>query len=199
MREIITITQITLDGIMQAPGGPDEDRAGGFSQGGWAMPLVDDALSRVIDEIIANDFDMLLGRHTYQIFAAYWPHQGDDRIAKAFNRAKKYVVTRHRDHLDWENSQPITGDVVSEIRRLKTIDGPAIHVWGSSELLQTLIPAELIDEYRLWVFPVVLGEGKRLFEDGVRPFELSLVQSASTPQGVLINTYRSADAKTTSA
>jgi dihydrofolate reductase len=192
MRKIIAITQLTVDGVMQAPGGPEEDTTNGFTHGGWAMPLVDDALSQAIDETIAGEFDMLLGRRTYEIFAAYWPNQGDSPIAKAFNKATKYVVTRSLDHLDWETSLPIGGDVVDEVRHLKTSDGPALHIWGSSELLQTLIVAELVDEYRLWVFPLVLGEGKRLFENGVPPRGLTLVETRSTPKGVLINTYRSA-------
>ena len=191
MRKIIVITQVTVDGVMQAPGGPEEDPANGFTHGGWAMPLVDDALSQAIDETIAGEFDMLLGRRTYETFAAYWPNQGDNPIAKAFNRATKYVVTRSLDQLDWENSQRIGGDVVDEVRRLKASDGPALHIWGSSELLQTLIAAELVDEYGMWVFPLVLGEGKRLFENGVPPGGLALIETRSTPKGVLINTYRS--------
>jgi dihydrofolate reductase len=135
---------------------------------------------------------MLLGRRTYEIFAAYWPNQGDNAIAKAFNKATKYVVTRSLHQLDWENSQPIGGEVVDEVRRLKASDGPAFHVWGSSQLLQTLIAADLIDEYRLWVFPVVLGEGKRLFGNGVPPRALSLVATRNTPKGVLLNVYRPA-------
>jgi len=135
---------------------------------------------------------MLLGRRTYEIFAAYWPNQGDDPIAKAFNKATKHVVTRSLDQLDWQKSQHIGGDVVDEVRRLKASDGPALHIWGSSELLQTLIAAEVVDEYRIWVFPLVLGEGKRLFENGVPPRGLTLVATASTPMGVLLNTYRPA-------
>jgi dihydrofolate reductase len=192
MRRIIAITQVTLDGVMQAPGGPEEDPTNGFTHGGWAMHFVDDAAKRVIDETIAAEFDMLLGRRTYEIFAAYWPNQGDNPIAKAFNKATKYVVTRSLDRLDWKKSQRIGGDVVDEVRRLKASDGPALHVWGSSELLQTLIAAELVDEYRLWVFPVVLGEGKRLFENGVPPRGLTLVETRSTPRGVLVNTYHPA-------
>lgn len=192
MRKIIAITQVTLDGIMQGPGGPDEDRTNGFSLGGWAMRFVDDAAQRVIDETIAGEFDMLLGRRTYEIFAGYWPHQGDNPIAKAFNKATKFVVTRTLDQLDWNTSQRISGDVVDEIRRLKASEGPVLHVWGSSALLQTLIGADLIDEHRLWVFPVLLGEGKRLFEKGVPPRGLSLVTTRSTPSGVLLNTYRPA-------
>jgi len=190
MRKLIAITQVTLDGVMQAPGGPEEDPRNGFTHGGWAMPFLDDALSQAIGETIAGEFDMLLGRRTYGIFAAYWPNEGDDNpIAKAFNKATKYVVTRSLDHLDWETSLHIGGDVVDEVRRLKASDGPALHIWGSSDLLQTLIAAELIDEYHIWFFPLVLGEGKRLFENGVPPRGLALVETRSTPKGVLINTY----------
>src|SRR4030095_6168493 len=119
------------------------------------MPFVDDTASKVIGEIIAGEFDMLLGRRTYDIFAAYWPNQGDNPIAKAFNKATKYVVTHRPGQLGWKTSQPIGGDVVDEVRRLKASDGPALHIWGSSELLQTLIGAELVDEYRMLVFPLV--------------------------------------------
>jgi dihydrofolate reductase len=192
IKKIIAITQVTLDGVMQSPGGPEEDSSNGFTHGGWAMPFLDDVLKQVIVETIAGEFDMLLGRRTYEIFAGYWPNRGDNPIAKAFNRATKYVVTRSLDQLDWENSQRIGRDVVDEVRRLKASDGPALHIWGSSELLQTLIAAELVDEYRIWVFPLVLGEGKRLFEDGVPPRGLSLVATRSTPKGVLLNTYRPA-------
>jgi len=192
MRKIIVITQVTLDGVMQAPGGPEEDPSNGFTHGGWAMPFVDDALSQVVGETIAGEFDMLLGRRTYEIFAAYWPNQGDNPIAKAFNKATKYVVTRSLDRLDWDNSQRLEGDVVDEVRRLKASGGPELHIWGSSELLQTLIAADLVDEYRVWVFPVVLGEGKRLFENGVPSRGLTLAETRSTPMGVLLNTYRPA-------
>lgn len=190
MREIIAITQVTLDGIMQAPGGPEEDPSNGFTHGGWALPFGDDVLHQIIGETIAGEFDMLLGRRTYEIFASYWPHHADNPIGKAFNRATKYVVTRSLSQLDWEHSHPIGGDVVAELRRLKASAGPVLHLWGSSELLQTLITAELVEEHRLWVAPVVLGKGKRLFEPGVPPRGLALVETRSTPKGVLINTYR---------
>lgn len=190
MRKIIAITQVTLDGVMQSPGGPEEDPRNGFTHGGWAMRFLDQAASQVIDEIMAGEFDMLLGRRTYDIFAAYWPHQGDNTIAKAFNKATKYVVTHNPGGLGWERSQHIGGDVVDELHQLKASDGPELHIWGSSELLQTLIAAELVDEYRMWVFPVVLGKGKRLFENGVPPCDLSLIATQSTPKGVLLNTYR---------
>ena len=190
MRKLVAITQVTLDGVMQAPGGREEDPRNGFTHGGWAMPFLDDGLNQAIGETIAGEFDMLLGRRTYEIFAAYWPNQGDNPIAKAFNKATKYVVTRRLARLDWEKSQRIDGDVVEEVRRLKASDGPALHIWGSRELLQTLIAAELVDEYRIWVFPLVLGEGKRLFENGVPPRGLTLVETRSTRAGVLVNTYR---------
>ena len=192
MRKIIAITQVSVDGVMQAPGGPEEDPSNGFTHGGWAMPFRSDAGKRVVDETIAGEFDMLLGRRTYQIFTAYWPHQGDNPIAKAFNKATKYVVTRRPDRLDWEHSQRIDGDAVEGVRRLKASEGPPLHIWGSGELLQTLIAADVIDEHRLWVVPLVLGEGKRLFEKGLPPRRLALVETRSTPKGVLIIKYRSA-------
>lgn len=192
MRKLISITQVSLDGVMQGPGGPEEDPSNGFTHGGWAMPFVDEEGSKVIGEIMAGEFDLLLGRRTYEIWAGYWPHHGDNPIGKAFNKATKYVVTRSLDQLDWKNSTRIGGDVVNEIRRLKASDGPELHLWGSSNLLQTLIAAELVDEYRLWVFPVVLGKGKRLFENGVPPRGFSLTATRSTPSGVLLDTYRPA-------
>jgi dihydrofolate reductase len=192
IRQIIAITQVTLDGVMQSPCSPEEDPRNGFTHGGWAMPFLDEALNQVVDETIAGKFDMLLGRRTYEIFAANWPNQGDNPIAKAFNNATKHVVTHSLDQLDWQKSQHIGGDVVDEVRRLKASDGPALHIWGSSELLQTLIAAGVVDEYRIWVFPLVLGKGKRLFENGVPPRGLSLVATQSTPWGVLLNTYRPA-------
>jgi dihydrofolate reductase len=193
MRKIITITHVTLDGIMQAPGGPEEDPSGGFTQGGWAMPFGDEAGAAALGKIMSGEFDLLLGRRTYEIFAAYWPYAGaDNPIAKAFNRATKFVVTRSLNQFDWVNSQPIRGDTVDEIRRLKASDGPELHIWGSSELLQTLIAAELVDEFRVWIYPLVLGQGKRLFEKGVPPRGLTLVESRSTSTGVLLNTYRPA-------
>ena len=189
MRKIIANAQVTVDGVMQSPGGPEEDPRNGFTHGGWVTPFRDDALGEAMDKIIAGEFDMILGRRTYEIFAPYWPNQRGP-IAKAFNKATKYVVTRSLDQLDWENSLRIGGDVVEEVRRLKASDGPALHIWGSSELLQTLIAADLVDEYRLLVYPVVLGEGKRLFEKGAPPRGLTLVETRSTPKGVLFNTYR---------
>lgn len=194
MRKIIAITQLTLDGIMQAPGGQEEDSENGFTHGGWAMPFGDAVLHKVLGETIAGEFDLLLGRRTYEIWNSYWPNHGDNPIGAAFNRATKYVVTHRPAGLDWERSKPIGGKVVAGLRRLKASKGPELHVWGSSAMLQTLIGADLVDEYRFWIAPVVLGKGKRLFENGVPPRALTLVASQSTTTGVLINTYRPAGA-----
>lgn len=190
MRELIAITQVTLDGVMQSPGGPDEDPSDGFTQGGWAMPYFGDDLGRAVGETIAGEFDMLLGRRTYEIFAGYWPHHGENPIGKAFNAAGKWVVTRNPLGLDWENTQRVGGNIVEAVRRLKASSGPTLHVWGSSQLLQTLIGADLVDEHRLWIYPLVLGQGKRLFGDGIPPRRLALAEARGTPKGVLINRYR---------
>jgi dihydrofolate reductase len=192
MRKIIAITQVTLDGVMQAPGGPEEDPENGFTHGGWAMPFVDDAVMQALNETVTGRFDMLLGRKTYEVFAAYWPYQGDNPVTKGYNKATKYVVTRCPAQLDWKESQKISGDIVDEVRRLKASEGPELHIWGSHELLQTLIAADLLDEYRMWVSPVVLGKGKRLFENGVPSRALSLIATQRTPSGVLLNAYRPA-------
>lgn len=191
MRKIIAFTQVTLDGVMQGPGGPGEDPSNGFTHGGWAMPVVDDALSEVVAASIAGDFDLLLGRRTYDIFAGHWPNHGDDPIAKAFSRATKYVVTRGQGALGWQKAVRISDPVV-ELGKLKATEGSPLHVWGSGQLLQTLMGADLVDEHRLWVFPLLLGSGKRLFEAGVPPRALKLVSSANTAAGILINTYRPA-------
>jgi dihydrofolate reductase len=175
---------------MQAPGGPEEDTRGGFTQGGWVMPFQDPVVGEIMGEIMSGEFDLLLGRRTYEIFAGYWPYAADDNpIAKAFNKATKYVATNSLDRFDWVNTRRMSGDAVEAIRRLKASDGPELHTWGSSELLQTLFAADLIDEFRTLVYPVVLGNGKRLFESGAPSCGLTLVQSRSTPKGVLFNTY----------
>ncbi|HWV32113.1 MAG TPA: dihydrofolate reductase family protein [Dyadobacter sp.] len=193
MGKIIAITQLSIDGVMQAPGGPEEDPSNEFKYGGWFMHYGDDMLHEIISEIISGDFEMLLGRRTYDIFASYWPLHDDDPIGKAFNKAKKYVTTRTLEHLDWNNAQALR-DAVEEVGRLRASEGPEIHIWGSGNLLQTLISAGLVDEHRLWIAPVVLGGGKRLFENGVPAGALSLVDSKVTSTGMIINTYRPAGA-----
>jgi dihydrofolate reductase len=190
MRKLIAITQVSLDGVMKAPGGPDEDTQSGFKHGGWAMIFEDDAVPEAMDKLLSGRFDMLLGRRTYDIFAGYWPYQGDNPIAKAFNKATKYVATRKRDKLGWKTSVRIGGKVVDGIRKLKASKGPDLHVWGSSALLQTLLAAGLVDEHQLWTFPVVLGYGKRLFEPGTPPQRLKLVHAKTGSGGITVTSYR---------
>jgi dihydrofolate reductase len=190
MRKLIVITQLSLDGVMQAPGGPDEDRQSGFAHGGWAMLSEDDAVQAAIEKLMAGKFDLLLGRRTYDIFANYWPKHEDNFIGKAFRKAVKYVVTGKDKGLDWKTSVRVGGKAVAGVRKLKETKGPALHIWGSSVLLQALIAADLIDEYQFWTVPVVLGYGKRLFEAGVPPRKLKLVDGKIGSGGVVVATYR---------
>ena len=191
MRKIIALNHVTLDGVIQSGGGPQEDPSGGFTQGGWTVPFRSPDGGKAVLDVMSQPFDLLLGRRTYEIWAAFWP-SANHPVANAFNKVAKYVVTKSLSSLDWANSHPLRGDVVDEIRRLKASDGPDLHIWGSSELLQALMAAQLVDEFRVWVYPVVVGKGKRLFEQGVPAFGLTLVESRSTSKGVLINTYRTA-------
>lgn len=185
---------------MQSPGGREEDTSGGFAHGGWAMTQPDEMVRKELGALMAGEFDLVLGRRTYEIWAGYWPQNGDNAIGRAFNKATKYVATRTLRRLDWAGSQGIGSvDVVEDIRRLKAAEGPALHLWGSSDLLQTLIAAELVDEHRLWVIPVVIGRGKRLFEPGVPYRRMALVESRATPTGVLLSTYRAAGSRGTGA
>jgi dihydrofolate reductase len=188
MRKLIVSTFLTLDGVMQAPGGPDEDPDGGFAYGGWSVNLWDDKMAEVMGEATSKPFALLLGRKTYEIFAAHWPHAGEEEGARVFNEATKYVASRTLKSLEWENSILIEGDVVQGIALLKQQDGPEIQVHGSSDLIQTLLRHQLIDEYRLWTFPVVVGPGKRLFADGTVPASLKLVDSTVSSTGVVIST-----------
>ena len=194
MRKIIASTFLSFDGVMQAPGGPEEDPTGGFTEGGWSFPYWDDMMGKVMGENMSAPFDLLLGRKTYEIFAAHWPYAGENPVAQLFNKVTKYVASRTLDKLDWVNSELLDGDAAEAVARLKAADGPDLQVHGSGALLQTLIGAGLIDEYRLWVFPVILGHGKRLFEKGTAAQALSLVDTKSSSTGVLINTYRPAGA-----
>ena len=196
MRKIIANTFITLDGVMQAPGGPEEDPTGGFKYGGWSVNYWDEMMMKVImEEVLAKPFDLLLGRKTYDIFAAHWPFVKNDpdklnaMAADKMNSARKYVVSKTLAKADWENSTLITGDVVKEIIELKKQDGPEIQVHGSSNLIQTLLKNELIDEFRVWTFPLTIGAGKRLFSEGTVPIGLKLQECRSSTTGVTIATY----------
>lgn len=191
MRKLSVVNFVTLDGVMQGPGDPDEDRSGGFEHGGWVAPYLDETWGRFAAEGIGEGDSLLFGRKTYEKMAAYWPHQpDDDPIAATMNRFTKYVVSRTLENLDWKNSELIKGDVVTEVTKLKDQPGKNITVLGSGELLQTLIGADLIDEYVLLLCPLVLGEGKRLFKDGGPMASLKLVESKATTTGALILTYR---------
>ena len=197
MRKIVVNTFLSLDGVMQAPGGKGEDPSGGFELEGWSVNYWDDLMGQDMGEIMAKPFDLLLGRKTYEIFAAYWPHASEDQGGGPLNRATKYVVTNTLERADWQPSHLIKGDVVTQIRRLKEQDGPELQVHGSSNLLQTLIKHELVDRYNLKTFPVILGRGKRLFGDGAVPAGLRLVTSKTSTSGVIIATYEPAGAITT--
>jgi dihydrofolate reductase len=199
MRKLIVLTFISLDGVMQAPGGPDEDTSGGFRYGGWTVPYFDELLGEVMDEQIQPPFDLLLGRKTYDIFASYWPHQDEatSSIAKIFNAAKKYVVSTQSFAPEWHNSELIHDDVVTKIKELKQQDGPDLQVHGSGELIQTLLENDLVDELWLKIFPVTLGIGKRLFDDGTIPAAYTLLSSRVSPSGVIVASYsRAGDVKT---
>ena len=192
MRELAILSFVTLDGVMQSPTSPEEDPSGGFSAGGWGAPYWEDVMPWVYSEAMPEPYDLLFGRKTYDVFASHWPNVGEgDPVAGRLNRGHKYVVTRSAEHpLPWGPSTRVGGDVVAEIKRLKAEDGPLIQVHGSAELIQTLLRHDLIDEYRLWTFPVVVGEGKRLFGEGAAPGNLSLERTGSTGSGVVMSVYR---------
>jgi len=189
MRKLIVTTFVTLDGVMQAPGGPEEDYAGGFTSGGWSVNYWDDMLGQFMDEAMAKPNELLLGRKTYEIFAAYWPYAKDVPGADQLNSAKKYVASRTLKKVDWNNSTLIKGDVVQEIRKLKEQDGPDLLVHGSNNLIQTLLKHNLIDEMRIMIFPVVIGNGKRLFDQGTIPSGLKLIDSKTSSTGVIMAIY----------
>lgn len=187
MRTLRIIEHISLDGIVQAPGGPEEDA--GYAHGGWAVPHFDPAVGEAINAAQGTHYDLLLGRHTYDIFASYWP-QRNDPMANSLNAAKKYVATHQPDTLAWGPTQDLGKDIVQSIRAIKAGDGPDLIVWGSSTLTPLLLEHELADELVLLVFPILLGTGKRLFAEGTPPREFALVKSVAAASGVFINTYR---------
>lgn len=192
MRKLTINTFITLDGVMQAPGGPEEDPSGNFRHGGWSVNYWDEMMGRIMDEFMGKPFDMLLGRRTYEIFAAHWPYIKDDPAANALNGAKKYVASKTLKSLEWANSTLIKGDVVKSIQEIKAGSGPEIQVHGSGNLIQTLLKHNLIDELRLWIFPVSIGNGKRLFGEGTVPANFRLLESRASTTGVIITRYEPA-------
>jgi dihydrofolate reductase len=192
--ELTMTTFLSLDGVMQAPGGPDEDRSGNFRQGGWLVPYADEDMGRFVAEWFAKADAFLLGRKTYEIFAAFWPQVIDpnDPVAAPLNRLPKYVASRTVDRVDWHNSTLIKGDVAQEVARLRAQPGRELQVHGSGELAQTLMQHGLIDEYRLWIYPVVLGDGRLLFRQGGMPSAFKLVEARTTGTGVVVHVYRAA-------
>jgi dihydrofolate reductase len=190
MRRLIATTFLTLDGVMQAPGGPGEDDSGGFHFGGWSHPFWDALMGDVIGEVMGKPFDLLLGRRTYDIFASYWP-TSTEAGAKPLNDATKYVASRTKDSLEWGPSV-LVRDAAAEVPGIKAQDGPELQVHGSSDLLQTLLRERLLDQLIVWTFPVLVGSGKRLFGDGTEPGDLRLTASQVSSTGVVIATYEPA-------
>jgi dihydrofolate reductase len=198
MRKLVAAAFISLDGVMQAPGGPPEDPTGGFAFGGWTVPYWDEPMGRFMDEMFGQPFDLLLGRRTYEIFAAHWPFVGaGDPIGERFNAVTKYVATSSTEPLAWANSVGLRGDVAAEVARLKQGDGPTLLTQGSSVLLQALLAHDLVDEFRVLVFPLLLGSGKRLFGPGTIPGALKLAASTVSTTGVFMGVYARAGAVTT--
>jgi dihydrofolate reductase len=188
MRKIIVIEFITLDGVMQAPGGSKEDTNEGFKYGGWVSPYFDDFVGKVMEEQMKQPFNLLLGRKTFEIFASYWPQH--ESGWPGVNEAVKYVASNTLAKADWENSVLISGNVVEEIKKLKMQDGLDLQVWGSGKLIQTLLQHDLVDELWLKIFPITLGTGKRLFAEGTIPAAFTLMRSETSPKGVIVATYK---------
>ena len=190
MRKIIVLTFVSLDGVMQAPGGPEEDTSGNFKHGGWTVPYFDDFLGQEMGEQMNRPFDLLLGRKTFEIFASYWPQAegGENPI----NKATKYVASNTLAGHEWESAIFLNGDVVEKIRTLKEEDGPDLQVHGSQNLIQSLLAHDLVDEFWLKIFPVTLGTGKRLFGEGAMPASYTLVNAKSSPSGVIIAAFKRA-------
>lgn len=198
MRKLITGAFVSLDGVMQAPGAPEEDPTGGFKYGGWTVPYWDDVIDAAMGESFSKPFALVLGRRTYDIFAAHWPHikaepgSLDAQVADTFNAATKFVATHSPQTLTWQNSKSLGTDVVAALRELKKEDGPELLTQGSSDFIQALLAADLIDEFRLLIFPLVLGKGKRLFGSGTAPAAFKMTRSTLSPSGVVIATYERA-------
>ena len=188
MRRIRAATFVSLDGVMQAPGGPTEDPTGGFRFGGWVAPFWDDTVGELMGEAMGENYDLLLGRRTYEIFAAYWPGM-DDEIGRTFNAIEKYVVAGPGTPMTWARSHRLEGDAPEAVRALKQTDGRDLLIQGSSELIHALLASDLIDELTVLMFPLVLGRGKRLFDEGSRPHAWTMTETHHTPAGVVVSRY----------
>ena len=194
MRKLIVAEHISLDGVIQGPGGPDEDRSGEFRFGGWMVPYADEAIGKFLQDLFSQSFELLLGRRTYDIWAAYWPRvPAGNAIADLFNSVPKHVATLRSDTLNWQNSRALEGDLADAVRALKRQDGASLLTWGSGDMVRQLLAAGLVDELRLLIYPVVLGRGKRLFGDNAQASAFTLAHSTSTPGGVLITRYVRSD------
>jgi dihydrofolate reductase len=191
MRKIVVFTMVSLDGVMQAPGGPEEDPSDGFKYGGWTVPYADESFGPIFKKELSVPFDLLLGRKTYEIFARYWPKQ-TGMVADPFNKAKKYVASDKGVDLTWKESILINGDAAAKLKALKKENGPVFHVWGSSNLIQTFLKNDLVDELRLRIYPVTLASGKRLFAEGTIPAAFELLDSQALPSGVILANYKRA-------
>jgi dihydrofolate reductase len=192
MRKIITTTFVTMDGVMQAPGGPEEDTSNNFKWGGWSFHYWDDMMSNTMDGFISQPFDLLLGRKTYDIFSAYWPDIKNDAIADSFNSTAKYVVSHNKLDLSWSNSKLVTGDVPAELKKLKQSSGNDLWVHGSGNLIQTLLKNQLVDRMYIWTFPITTGSGKKLLETGILPKAWKATESNLSSTGVIITSYEPA-------
>jgi dihydrofolate reductase len=191
MRKIAVMEFMTLDGVMQAPGGPEEDTSGGFKYGGWSFGHGDSVVAEEVSKQMSEPFDLLLGRKTYDIFASYWPNAKEALdIAEKFNKCTKYVASKTLKKLDWKNSVLLKGDVAKEIKKIKAGNGPELQVYGSGNFVQTLLKNDLVDELRLKIYPITLGNGKKLFAKGTMPAAFKLVYSKVTPNGVIVATYK---------
>ncbi len=193
MRKIVVLSFISLDGVMQAPGGPEEDTSNGFKYGGWTVPYSDEFSGKLMGKQLSMPFDLLLGRKTYDIFADYWPkHPEIEVVAGPFNKCTKYVVSHGSPKLSWKNSVLINSDVAAKLKKLKSEDGPMLQVHGSGNMIQTLLKNDLVDELWLKIYPILLGKGKRLFADGAMPAAFELTESKTTPTGVIFANYKRA-------
>ena len=195
MRKMIVLEHITLDSVIQAPGGPDEDTSGGFAYGGWIAPYADNLLGTAVSGQMGKPFDLLLGRKTFEIWASFWPHHADEW--PGVNPATKYVASNTMTSSEWQRSVFLGGDIAEKVSKLKQQPGPDLHVYGSANLLQTLMKHELVDEFWLKIYPLTLGSGKRLFVDGTIPAAFKVTESQVSPSGIIIVNYERAGAITT--